>query len=45
VLIVIGAALLAEESMIVARFMDRVEVRIRKGIRAARTWWKKRRGR
>jgi hypothetical protein len=43
VLIVIGAALLAEESMIVARFMDRAEMRIRKWIRAGRTWWKKRR--
>jgi hypothetical protein len=41
VLIVIGAALLAEESMIVARFMDSAEVRIRKWIEAARTQWKK----
>jgi hypothetical protein len=43
VLIVIGAALLAEESMIVAKFMDRAEMRIRHWIDAARTRWKRRR--
>jgi hypothetical protein len=41
-LILIGAALLAEESLIVAKFMDRTEVRIRKGIDAVRTRWKQR---
>ena len=43
VLILIGAALLAEESMIVARFMDRAEMRIRKWIDAARNLWEQRR--
>ena len=43
VLILIGAALLAEESIIVARFMDRAEVRIRKWIGAAHRRWKQRR--
>lgn len=43
VLILIGAALLAEESLLVARFMDRVEVRLRKWIDAARARWEQRR--
>jgi hypothetical protein len=43
VLIVIGAALLAEESRIVARFMDRAEVRTRRWIRGAHAWWMRRR--
>jgi hypothetical protein len=43
VLIVIGAALLAEESKVVARFMDRAEVRVRQWIKAALARWKKRR--
>jgi len=43
VLILVGTALLAEESMIVARFMDRTEVRIRKWIRAVRARWQQRR--
>lgn len=43
VLILVGAALLAEESKIVARFMDRVEVRVRQWIKAAHARWKRRR--
>ena len=39
--IVIGGALLAEESLVVARFLDNTELRIRKWIEAARSRWAK----
>lgn len=44
VLILAGTALLAEESLLVAKALDRAELRIRKGIGAVRARWARRGG-
>jgi hypothetical protein len=42
VLIAVGAALLAEESLVAARVLDRLEVRVRKAIARMRRKWQAR---
>lgn len=44
-LILVGAALLAEESLVVSRLLDRIEAQLRKLIAAATSGWRRAMGR